>query len=105
VTAVRARARQALADPFATPDDRRGRLGRRAWAFDAALVGVLLLTSVGAAHHHLHDSAGGVAAGVMMVLALLGRRRWPVPVFGVVVLAAFAQWLLGASARPQDLAC
>ncbi|MFC4057494.1 sensor histidine kinase [Planomonospora corallina] len=44
------------------------------------------------------------ALGAALVVPLFWRRRWPVPVFGVVALVCFVQWLAGVEATPVNLA-
>jgi len=100
--------RRWAADAFASPpDDRRPRArGRRSLAYDLALTVVLLGMTVGGARHRVnwHEPSVALGAGVVMVLALPVRRRWPVLVFAVASLAGLVQWLAGVPARPQDFA-
>jgi signal transduction histidine kinase len=45
-----------------------------------------------------------LAIALGMTIPLIVRRRWPLAVFAVVALAAFAQWLARITIRPHDLA-
>ncbi len=51
-------------------------------------------------------SAGSVAIGTTMAVALFWRRRWPVPVFAVAALGGLVQVLFFAAEtpRPHDIA-
>ena len=46
----------------------------------------------------LPTTSGARAFSVALVLPLLARRRWPIPVFAVIALVAFAQWQLDVRA-------
>jgi signal transduction histidine kinase len=78
-----------------TPIERPGSRGRRAWAFDGAVVLFALAFSSTYAFSATRDVSAPIA-GVLVLglcLPLLVRRIWPVPVFaGQVLLAAATGW-------------
>jgi signal transduction histidine kinase len=81
----------------------RGRWSARTALQDAGLVVVL---DVVTALPLLHDAGLGTAGWLLdqaLVLPLLVRRRWPLPVFGVVSVLASVQWLTGLR-LPADAA-
>ena len=69
---------------------------------DLALVGVLLLLTIGAAARRPH-TALGIALGVAETLPLLARRRRPLAVVVVVTVVAVAMIALGVWAVPLQL--
>jgi signal transduction histidine kinase len=71
---------------------------RRPIVGDAALVAVLLLIGVASDAPRLHGTASARAFTAALVLPLLCRRRWPVGVFALMALIAFAQWLVDVNA-------
>jgi signal transduction histidine kinase len=78
-----------------TPIERPGSRGRRAWAFDGAVVLFALAFSSTYAFSATRDVSAPIA-GVLVLglcLPLIVRRIWPVPVFaGQVLLAAVTGW-------------
>jgi hypothetical protein len=96
-----------LRDHGIRPGPLRLPFGLAAW--DLALVGVLTVVVVLAtgAAQEAGSRAPDVAAYAIVVagaLALLGRRRWPVPVLGATVVAFGAYHLLDYPAGPPILA-
>src|ERR1017187_6329355 len=80
-----------------------GRFGLRQWmAIDAAVSVAMLAVLVGVAvSRHFHQSGGGRALALLLLapfasLPLAVRRRWPVPVFFIVLAASVAYGVLGA---------
>ncbi|MCU1676292.1 MAG: two-component sensor histidine kinase [Frankiales bacterium] len=71
---------------------------RRPVVGDAALVALLLVLGLASHAGDLQTTTAGRAFTVALVLPLLWRRRWPVGVFAVIALIAFAQWLADALA-------
>jgi signal transduction histidine kinase len=71
---------------------------RRPIVGDVVLVAVLLLIGVASDAPRLHSTSSARAFTAALVLALLWRRRWPVAVFAVTALIAFAQWLVDVRA-------
>jgi signal transduction histidine kinase len=78
------------------------RLGRRQWmAIDAAVAVVWLAVLVGlAVSRHFHQSGGERTLALLLLaplasLPLAVRRRWPVPVFLVVLAASVACGVVG----------
>lgn len=81
------------------------RLGLRQWkAIDAAVSVAMLAVLVGVAvSRHFHQSGGERTLALLLLapfasLPLAVRRRWPVPVFFVVLAASVAYGVLGARA-------
>ena len=81
----------------------RSRLGLRQWkAIDAAVSVAMLAVLVGVAvSRHFHQSGGERALALLLLapfasLPLAVRRRWPVPVFFIVLAASVAYGVLGA---------
>jgi uncharacterized membrane protein YoaK (UPF0700 family) len=77
------------------------RLGPRQWmAIDAAVAVAMLAVLVGlAVSRHFHQSAGERTLALLLLasLPLAVRRRWPVPVFFVVLAASVACGVVGLS--------
>jgi signal transduction histidine kinase len=77
-----------------TPVERPGSRTRRSWAFDVAVAAFVLLTSSTSFTPRNSLSSLPVWAAVVIVLAmvipLVLRRVWPVPVFGFIFLVAAA---------------
>ena len=71
---------------------------RQPFVGDVALVALLLAVGVGSDAGRLETTTAGRAFTVALVLPLLGRRRWPVPVFALIAAIAFAQWLADVKA-------
>jgi signal transduction histidine kinase len=71
---------------------------RRPIVGDVVLVAVLLLVGVASDAPRLESTAAGRAFTGAMVLPLLWRRRWPVAVFALIAVIAFAQWLVDVKA-------
>ena len=78
------------------------RLGPRQWmAIDAAVSAAMLAVLVGVAVSRPHRHSGGEHALALLLLAplaslpLAARRRWPVPVFFVVLAASVGYAVLG----------
>ena len=66
---------------------------RRPVVGDVVLVAVLLVLGLASHAGDLQATTAGRAFTVALVLPLLWRRRWPVAVFAVIAVIAFAQWL------------
>jgi signal transduction histidine kinase len=66
---------------------------RRPFVGNVVLVALLLAVGVGSDAGRLETTTAGRIFTVALVLPLLGRRRWPVPVFALIAAIAFAQWL------------
>jgi signal transduction histidine kinase len=66
---------------------------RRPLLGDVVLVALLLAIGIGSDAGRLESTTARRAFTLALVLPLLGRRRWPVPVFGLIAVIAFAQWL------------
>lgn len=74
------------------------------------------LTDLGLAAVVLLFAASGVFAGwperqprellltMALILPLVGRRRWPTSVFGVISVVALVQWLIGGQVLGSDVA-
>ncbi|HEX4363444.1 MAG TPA: histidine kinase [Solirubrobacteraceae bacterium] len=73
-------------------------LRRRPLVGDVVLVAVMLLPVFASRIGDLPTTSGARAFSVALVLPLLLRRRWPIQVFGVIALVAFAQWQLDVRA-------
>jgi hypothetical protein len=80
-----------------------GRFGLRQWmAIDAAVSVAMLAVLVGVAvSRHFHQSGGERTLALLLLapfasLPLAVRRRWPVPVFFIVLAASVAYTVLGA---------
>jgi signal transduction histidine kinase len=71
---------------------------RRPIVGDVVLVAVLLVIGVASDAPRLEGMAAGREFTVALVLPLLWRRRWPVAVFAVIAVIAFAQWLMDVKA-------
>jgi signal transduction histidine kinase len=69
-----------------------GSLRPRRWdAISAAVVALAAVPEVLARH----NGVTGVVFDIAMAIPLLWRSRWPLPVFAVLALIAFIQWLVG----------
>ena len=71
---------------------------RRPLVGDVALVVGMLMPVFASRIGDLPTTSGARAFSVALVLPLLARRRWPIPVFAVIALVAFAQWQLDVRA-------
>jgi signal transduction histidine kinase len=78
-------------------------LDRHPHVVDVSLVALLLLLGIGTALRNSHHPTAAVLLGLGETLPLLGRRRWPEAVTGVVVCFAIAMIAIGAWVLPLQL--
>jgi signal transduction histidine kinase len=76
-------------------------LRRHPWVGDALLVFVVVMSGLELRQGHV---ARVLPILLGLALPLMARRRFPVPVFAVVSLVAFVQWLADVPPRGSDVA-